>query len=569
MNMNKIYLLGCLFLLISLNSKAQDLFFVNGANVTVQNGANLWIFGGLNATGAASQITNNGNIYLEANTGGGNWTNNAGPGLLSGTGTVTVGANINQNIGGTFPTTFFNLTLMSSTVAGSSVGATVDDPLVTQKILTQNIFIGANSDATNLMTPPTIFTGVLALNNEILNTQTFIASVVNPATTAITRTGAVTAPYSNATNEGMVISAGTGRLGRITSLPGTYLFPVGSLTGTARFRPVEMITPAAVANKGYLVRMENSDPTVLGSTLDTDPGEELFSINRAYYHIINHTLYPMMDNTTMRIHHDFTADNVCDPNHVTIANFDLSNIWQNQTPTISTTVNASPLLSFTQDNAYTGNYDTENFSLAGWWNTVPIFDGTPACTFPVTELKLVAQGKENYIALDWTTNVEANMKGFYLQRSDDNGNTFNEITYQNSPGNSSTIRHYNHNDNGVIKNQTYFYRVRGVNKDGGVLYSNIAEAILLDGNLSWGIEIYPNPVANQAQVVFNLSEDNNIKLSVYNALGQVIMNENYIFKAGSHTVNLNTATLSKGVYNWVFTDAKGNILSHKITKIDQ
>lgn len=569
MDMNKIYLLSCLLLLFAYSGKAQDLFFVNGANVTVQNGANLWVFGGINASGAASQITNNGTIYLQANTAGGNWTNNAGSGLLSGTGTVVVGANINQTIGGTFPTTFFNLTLMSSTVAGSSIGVTVDDPVVTQKILAQNIYIGANSDATNLSTPPTILTGVLALNNEILNTQTFVASVVNPATTAITRTGAVTAPYSNATNEGMVISAGTGRLARNTSLAGTYLFPVGSLTGTARFRPVEMITPAAVPNKGYLVRMENSDPTVLGSTLDTDPGEELFSINRAYYHIINHTLFPAADNTTMRIHHDFTADNVCDPNHVTIANFDAANIWQNQTPTISTTVNTSPLLSFTQDNAYTGTYTTENFALAGWWNAVPIFDGTPACTFPVTELKLVAQGKENYIGLDWTTNVEANMKGFYLERSDNNGASFIDIAYQNSPGNSSAIRHYTHNDNGVVKNQTYFYRVRGVNKDGGILYSNIAEAILLDGNLSWGIEIYPNPVANQAQVVFNLSEDNNIKLSVYNALGQVIMNENYIFKAGSHTINLNTATLSKGVYNWVFTDAKGNVLSHKITKIDQ
>lgn len=568
MDMKKIYFVSCLLLLVSFATRAQDLFFVNGANVTVQNGANLWVFGGVNASGAASQIVNNGTIYLEANIAGGDWTNNAGPGLLSGTGTVVAGANINQTIGGTFPTTFFNLTLMSSTVAGSSVGSTVDNAAVTQKILTQHIYVGANSDATNLMTPPTNTTGVLALNNEVLNTQTLICSVVNPATTAVTRTGAVTAPYSNSTAEGMVISSGAGRLDRNTSLAGTYLFPVGSLTGTARFRPVEMITPAAVANKGYLVRMENSTPTVYGTALDTDPGEELFSINQQYYHIVNHTLSPAPDNTTMRIHHDFTADNVCDPNHVTIANFDGA-IWQNQTPTISTTVNTSPLLSYTQDNAYTGTYNTENFALAGWWNTVPIFDGTPACTFPVTELKLVAQGKESYIGLDWTTNVEANVKGFYLERSDDNGVSFNDIAYQNSLGNSSTTRHYAHNDNSVVKNQTYFYRVRQVSKDGGVLYSNVAEAILLDGNLSWGIEIYPNPIDNQAQVVFNLNEDNTIKLSVYNPLGQIIMNENYVLKAGSHTINLNTSVLSKGMYNWVFTDAKGNVLSHKITKINE
>lgn len=568
MDMKKIYFVSCLLLLVSFATRAQDLFFVNGANVTVQNGANLWVFGGVNASGAASQIVNNGTIYLEANIAGGDWTNNAGPGLLSGTGTVVAGANINQTIGGTFPTTFFNLTLMSSTVAGSSVGSTVDNAAVTQKILTQHIYVGANSDATNLMTPPTNTTGVLALNNEVLNTQTLICSVVNPATTAVTRTGAVTAPYSNSTAEGMVISSGAGRLARNTSLAGTYLFPVGSLTGTARFRPVEMITPAAVANKGYLVRMENSTPTVYGTALDTDPGEELFSINQQYYHIVNHTLSPAPDNTTMRIHHDFTADNVCDPNHVTIANFDGA-IWQNQTPTISTTVNTSPLLSYTQDNAYTGTYNTENFALAGWWNTVPIFDGTPACTFPVTELKLVAQGKESYIGLDWTTNVEANVKGFYLERSDDNGVSFNDIAYQNSLGNSSTTRHYAHNDNSVVKNQTYFYRVRQVSKDGGVLYSNVAEAILLDGNLSWGIEIYPNPIDNQAQVVFNLNEDNTIKLSVYNPLGQIIMNENYVLKAGSHTINLNTSVLSKGMYNWVFTDAKGNVLSHKITKINE
>ncbi|MCS7077980.1 MAG: T9SS type A sorting domain-containing protein [Bacteroidia bacterium] len=565
--MKKIYLLFLLGLAV-IHSKAQDLFFVNGATVTVQSGANVWIFGGLLATGTSSQITNNGNIYVEANTGGGNWTNNAGPGLLSGTGTVIIGADINQNIGGTFPTTFFNLTLKSSTVAGSSVGVVADNAAVTQKIMNQHIYVGANSDATDLINPPTILTGVLNLNNEILNTQTFVCSVVNPATTAITRTGAVIAPFSNATNEGMVISAGTGRLARNTSLAGTYFFPVGSLTGTPRFRPVQMITPAAVPNKGYLIRMENSNPSLLGTTLDSDPGEELFSINPAYYHIINHTLAGA-DNVTMRIHHDFTADNVCDANHVTISNFDGA-IWQNQTPTISTTVNASPTLSWTQDSPYSGSYVTENFALAGWWNNVPIFDGTPACTFPVTEIKLTAQGKENYIALNWTTNVEANVKGFYLERSDDNGASFNTVTYQNSLGNSSSPRHYAHDDNSVIKNHTYFYRVKQVNKDGGVMYSNIAQAILLDGsNLSWGIEIYPNPISNQAQVVFNLSEDNNIKLSVYNAIGQAIINETYLLKAGSHTININTSSLSKGAYNWVFTDAKGNILSHKITKIDE
>ncbi|MCS7028846.1 MAG: T9SS type A sorting domain-containing protein [Bacteroidia bacterium] len=563
--MKKIYVL--FLLTAALSSRSQDLFFINGATVTVQSGAEVWIFGGLNATGASSQITNNGNIYVEANVGGGDWTNNAGPGLLSGTGTVTIGANINQNIGGTFPTTFFNLTLKSSTVAGSSIGVVADNATVTQKIMTQNIFVGANSDATNLGSPPTNFSGVLNLNNEVLNTQTFICSVVNPATTAITRTGAVTAPYSNATNEGMVISSGAGRLGRTTSLAGTYFFPVGSLTGTPRFRPVEIITPAAVANKGYLVRMENSNPTALSSNLDTDPGEELFSINQAYYHIINHTLAGA-DNVTIRIHHDFTADNVCDANHVTIANL-IGTIWQNQTPTISTTVNASPLLSWTQDNPYNGNYNTENFALAGWWNNVPIFDGTPACTFPVTEIKLVAQGKENHIGLKWTTNVEANVKGFYLERSDDNGLSFNDITYQNSLGNSSTPRHYTHDDHAVVKNHTYFYRVRQVSKDGQVMYSNIAEATLLDGNLSWGIEIYPNPMSNQAQVVFNLNEDNNIQLAVYNALGQAIINKTYVLKAGSHTITVNTSTLSKGVYNWVFTDTKGNVLSHKITKIDE
>jgi hypothetical protein len=64
-----------------------------------------------------------------------------------------------------------------------------------------------------------------------------------------------------------------------------------------------------------------------------------------------------------------------------------------------------------------------------------------------------------------------------------------------------------------------------------------------------GFEMFPNPADEQMSVRFNLEETTQMEVSIYNALGQqvqVVATEN--FGTGRHTLDVNTADLSEGVY---------------------
>ncbi|MCB0635834.1 MAG: T9SS type A sorting domain-containing protein, partial [Lewinella sp.] len=64
-----------------------------------------------------------------------------------------------------------------------------------------------------------------------------------------------------------------------------------------------------------------------------------------------------------------------------------------------------------------------------------------------------------------------------------------------------------------------------------------------------GFEMFPNPADAQMTVRFNLEQTTQMEVGVYNALGQrvqTVATEN--FAAGRHTLEVNTADLSEGVY---------------------
>lgn len=65
-----------------------------------------------------------------------------------------------------------------------------------------------------------------------------------------------------------------------------------------------------------------------------------------------------------------------------------------------------------------------------------------------------------------------------------------------------------------------------------------------------GAEVYPNPVTSQATIAYNIAEDANVSLEVYNQIGAkvavVINNERNT--SGQHAVTWNTSDLASGIY---------------------
>lgn len=220
-------------------------------NVATASAANLYITGSLtnNAT-----INGYGNIHLN-----GNWINNSVFNAFTGLVSLEGAA---QNLSGSVSTSFYNLTLLGTGIKNQTINQTT--------------------------------TGVLNLNDRELATNIYTMFVTNAATNAIQRT------------TGFVSSNNGGFLSRNTAQTASYLFPVGSSTGTTRYRPVELSPTTAAANT-YVVRMANIDATSEGYDRSLKEAA-ICLVNSFFYHQINRTAGA--DAASLNIYFDEASDGI-------------------------------------------------------------------------------------------------------------------------------------------------------------------------------------------------------------------------------------------------------------------
>lgn len=156
------------------------------------------------------------------------------------------------------------------------------------------------------------------------------------------------------------------------------------------------------------------------------------------------------------------------------------------------------------------------------------------------------------IKINWRTETEVNNYGFEVERRIENqrevfGN-WEMIGFVNGHGNSNSPKDYFFIDNNVF-NGYYSYRLKQIDTDGSFTYSKIIEidlGIPLEYNLS---QNYPNPFNPVTTIMFSLPRSGNVKLYVYNNLGELIMKlVDGLKEAGIHTVNLNAENLTSGIY---------------------
>ncbi len=508
-------LLACLSLSIFSWLSAQNEFYNDGADVYVQAaGGLIFVQGDVindDQGGNIGRIHNSGDIQLTGNWSNTSTTSNVFDAFAVGT-TTFLGTGAVQTIGGTFDTYFNNLTILKS-------GAT-----------TQEVRLLRNS----------LSDGILNLTNDFLNTQTFNYLVANPNPAAIARTGPI-APTNimHSLTEGYVTSTpgSAGRLGRATSnlFPGaTYFYPVGNAT---RFRPV-VITPTSVGNNVYTVQFVNLPTFSTNLKVAT-----LSTINPAWYHFIERAV-AVGSPENIRIYHDFTPDNVCDINNVTMAEWNLA-LWDDLSVTTST--NPAPFMSWTQKSGYPGAYPTPWISNAFALGGLYLAPNISSCVFPVEYVFLKARPLEKTIMLDWETASEVNNAGFEVHRSTDATN-FEFVGWVAGAGNTSSITPYSFEDTDVVPNQRYFYRLRQLDFNGGEAISNTVEAVLLKGQEYIVGGFFPNPSNGNVNLWMSLSKDISFTMEVHNALGQIVHEESRDVNSGYTKMDFDFSKLSKGSY---------------------
>jgi hypothetical protein len=149
--------------------------------------------------------------------------------------------------------------------------------------------------------------------------------------------------------------------------------------------------------------------------------------------------------------------------------------------------------------------------------------------------------------LNWSTATEKNNMGFEIQRSSDKV-SFAKVGFINGNGTTTEVKRYSFTDNSVLTAKNY-YRLKQIDYNGSYHYSPVVEAEL-GAISSYSLEQnYPNPFNPSTQIKYSLMTNSNVKVTIYNALGETIRElANEVQQSGVHVMNFNAAGLSSGVY---------------------
>lgn len=249
------YTFSIFFLIFSIIVKAQTVLYNNGNVARLNPGCIVFIQNG-DVRNENGVINNAGRLIIEKNfinndtaTSGsssgkyeikGNFTNNQT--FIEDQGEVTLNGT-NQQITGSVVTSFYDLTLAGTGIKSQTLNARVKN--------------------------------TLKLNDRELSTGGNMMYVDNPSPLAITENG------------GFVSSTGSGRLVREMNQASSYLYPVGSSSGTPRIRPLNL-TPSTTSGDAFAVRFANVDPSLEGFDRSLHAAA-VCDINNDYYHLVQHT----------------------------------------------------------------------------------------------------------------------------------------------------------------------------------------------------------------------------------------------------------------------------------------
>ncbi|NWG28270.1 MAG: T9SS type A sorting domain-containing protein, partial [Ignavibacteriaceae bacterium] len=167
---------------------------------------------------------------------------------------------------------------------------------------------------------------------------------------------------------------------------------------------------------------------------------------------------------------------------------------------------------------------------------------------PVELTSFTGTAKGKVVSLNWSTKTEVNNYGFEILRSDKTGE-WEKIGFVAGSGNSNSPKEYSYTDSKTTGYGKYSYKLKQIDNDGKYTYTKEVEVdlgIVKEYELS---QNYPNPFNPSTVIRYAIPQSGNVKLSVYNILGQEVkvLTEGYK-EAGSYEVTFDGEGLGSGLY---------------------
>ncbi|MFC2103385.1 choice-of-anchor J domain-containing protein [Bacteroidota bacterium] len=151
------------------------------------------------------------------------------------------------------------------------------------------------------------------------------------------------------------------------------------------------------------------------------------------------------------------------------------------------------------------------------------------------------------IQLDWTTATETNNKGFEVERSIDKTG-WEKLIFIEGNGTTTELSEYSFIDKSHLSG-TIYYRLKQIDFDGTFEYSDIVEIYVPLPEKYVLSQNRPNPFNPTTEISFTISKAGDVKLLVFNSLGEVVtvlLNE--YKNTGRYSVTFDASNFSSGIY---------------------
>lgn len=162
-------------------------------------------------------------------------------------------------------------------------------------------------------------------------------------------------------------------------------------------------------------------------------------------------------------------------------------------------------------------------------------------------------------------NIHVNNYGFTIERKSEGVNReWEDIGFVEGHGNSNSPKEYTFTDNDILSGIVQ-YRLKQIDTDGGFEYSPVVE---VDSNSPTKFAVkqnFPNPFNPSTQIEFNIPNNSNVEVKVYNALGMEVATLLKEFRqAGTHKVEFNASNLSSGIYFYRVLSGNNSIIKKMV-----
>ncbi|MBL7741959.1 MAG: T9SS type A sorting domain-containing protein [Chitinophagaceae bacterium] len=187
----------------------------------------------------------------------------------------------------------------------------------------------------------------------------------------------------------------------------------------------------------------------------------------------------------------------------------------------------------------------------------PIWYTRSDLALPVTLMSFTGQwsADKTAIHLNWATAREINTAKFIIQRSADNGNTWNNIGTVNANGNSNFNQQYAFRD--LYPSSKNWYRLKIVDIDGEYSYSKVVILTTEKAEAAY-YTLYPNPARNFINVTTTSGQYRKAAIQLLDNTGRVLTTQSFVLNNTSPAI-ISVSHYKTGLYYLVITDEQQSV----------